>query len=93
MRDYKDFNLAQRLLFSFAQFVEKRLFKRKWTFQEQVAFARRMAFDDKVWLSEFKVDKAICERYEAILSNDWHATPHDSPDRFRDQILARIRNK
>ena len=93
MRDYKDFNLAQRLLLSFIQFVEKRLFKRKWTFQEQVTFAKRMAFDDKVWLSEFHRDRTICERYEAMLSDSWHSTPHDSPDRFRDQTLRFITNK
>ena len=87
MKQYKDFNVAQRLLFKFIQYIEKKLFKRKWTFQEQITFARRMAFDDKVWLSESKRERAICKRYEAMLSDTWHSTQHDSSDRFRDQTL------
>lgn len=93
MRDYKDFNFAQKTLLSVIQLIERWLFKRKWTYEDQVAFARRNIFDDKVWLSEFLIDKTICKRHEMMLSSGWYSTPHESPGRFRDQTLRRLRVK
>jgi predicted NAD/FAD-binding protein len=86
MKQYKDFNLAQRLLLSFIQYLEKRLYQRKWTFEGQVAFARRQVSDDEQWLSHNNFTRKVCERHSKVLGDTWWTTPHESADTFRDKI-------
>jgi len=86
MKDYNEFNLTQRLLLSLIQFIERKLFRRKWTYQDQVEFALRQCRGDKVWLCEHELAIRLCQRHESMLDNNWYITAHLSQDKFRDSI-------
>ncbi len=86
MKTYRDFNIFQRILEGLLQYLEKKLYKRNWTYKEQVRYASRNIFEDNQWLSHDKLAFAICERHSNMLKETWYETPHDSQDSFRNKV-------
>lgn len=86
MKAYNKLNLAQRLLLSLIEKIEKLIYKRKWSYREQIWWARRNIVDDSVWMSHDKIAREVSERHSAMLKDHWHTTVHLSQARFRESV-------
>lgn len=60
--------------------------KRRYWQARQFENLRLMITSDARWLAHDPVARALTERYEAALREDWYTVVHHSPDAFRRQI-------
>ncbi len=86
MKHWQEFNIAQKLTLNLIEWVEKRVYKRKWCYREQVWFARSNTIDDAQWMSHNKIAKEVSVRHNKMLVDEWWTTSHKSQDGFRDEI-------
>lgn len=60
--------------------------KRRYWQALQFENLRNMIVGDARWLAHDPVARALTERYEAALRDDWYSVVHESPGAFRQQI-------
>lgn len=60
--------------------------KRRYWRARQFENLRLMIQSDARWLAHDPIARALTERYEAALREDWYTVVHHSPDTFRRQI-------
>lgn len=93
MKQYQEFNFLQRVCDSLIRFVEKKLYKRDWTYSDQVYNAMIKVQQDQQWMSHNNIVTRISERHYKMLSKDWYTTAFDSVDAFRDKLGLNPHNK
>ncbi len=88
MKYYHEFPWYQRLLLSLIWVIEKKLYKREWTYCDQVYHAMIQVQDDSRWMAHDEKISATSERHLAMLKDNWYETSHPSSDTFRRLVGA-----
>ena len=86
MKAYNKLNLAQKLTLVLIEKIEKLIYKRGWSYREQIWWARRNIVDDAVWMSHNDIAREVSERHSVMLKDEWWSVSFKTQDRFRDDI-------
>ena len=87
-KQYEDFNFFERLVDSFICFVEKKLYRKKWTYSEQLYKAMLRNQEDCAWLSANPVASMVSERNRLRLHKDWYYIGVEDISQFRSKVEA-----
>lgn len=79
----KDFTFWERVLLWVSQKIEKKVYKREWTYRDQVLYARRMCEEDAQWFCMNQMVSLVCRRHLRMLQESWYTKPHDTTPMFR----------
>lgn len=60
--------------------------RRRWPVEMQLDMLRRMLAEDDRWMAHDPKVVALCERYSAVLAEDWMHRSHVSASEFRQRI-------
>lgn len=66
--------------------IRKFINRRRWSANRQIEWMRVHLIDDSQWLAHDPKASAICQRYLAMLSDDWQKVQVEPVSKFRDRI-------
>lgn len=93
MRNYDDLNFLQRLVLYFAEWIEKKVYKRDWTFRQQVRYAEIKIDEELQWMYVKKPVRMINERHLKLVTNDWYTTQFSFIENFRKEVYKELENE
>ncbi len=88
-----DFGYTRRLILSVIWYIEKKVYRRDWTYCDQVWNARVNVSEDRSWFSTSKTSNLICERHLSNLKDTWYTTSHMNQSAFRDKHSDLLKEK
>lgn len=83
MKHLYDFNIFQRMILRLIWAIEKKIYGRPWTYNEQVYRALILIQEDQQWMAHDDLAYQLSRRHLELLKDTWHSTAHISVSEFR----------
>lgn len=82
----REIGIVGLFILAFIGWIEKKVYRKKFTYRDQVIRARRLVSEDRVWFSHVYGIEQVCIRHERLLGEDWAEESHVNISTFRDKL-------
>ena len=82
----QNLSITRKVIVFIIEAIEKKVYKRKWTYSQQVIRARLEINEDAQWMAHDERVRAVSMRHLSMLQPSWYSTALMSTSNFRDSI-------
>lgn len=85
-REYNELTFFEQLIIKGIEHIEKYIYRRQWTYRQQLQYARRIMYEDHHWLINDNVTEVVISRHVALLKSTWFTAEFKDINSFRYDI-------